>query len=150
MNTCVRLVTLVGSFTVVARAEAPEPAAPATPSCVELASDAAWGLVGNPNVAALTAVVTPAAAPNQAYCQVDFTDVSLSGPRYGYLDGQTSKIRVRVGLPLNARPLARRAHATRCESAATRRAPWLGGRSGRGPGVDAESGRRPHAAAGGA
>lgn len=72
-----------------------------TPVCADLANNPAWGLAGNPNVVDLTAVITPATATNQAYCQVDFTDVSLAGPRYGYMHGQTSKIRVRVGLPLN-------------------------------------------------
>jgi feruloyl esterase len=33
---------------------------------------------------------------------VDFTDVTLVGPKFGYLPGQTSKFRIRVGLPLNA------------------------------------------------
>jgi len=103
MNTRIRLVTLLGLSTVVAEAGAREPADPvSTPSCIDLANDPAWGLSGNPAVTELTAVITPATATDQTYCQVDFTDVSLAGPRYGYLDGQTSKMRIRVGLPLNA------------------------------------------------
>jgi feruloyl esterase len=78
----------------------PQPAP--TPSCVDLANDPAWGLVGNSAVAGVTAVVVPATQTNAAHCQVDFTDVSLAGYAYGYPHGQTSKIRVRVGLPLNA------------------------------------------------
>ena len=78
------------------------PAVPATPSCSDLANDAAWGLAGNPNVTALTSVVIAATATDQAYCQVNFSDVSLAGPRYGYRTGQTSEIRVRVGLPLSS------------------------------------------------
>jgi feruloyl esterase len=33
---------------------------------------------------------------------VNFTDVTLVGPEFGYPAGQTSKFRIRVGLPLNA------------------------------------------------
>ena len=73
-----------------------------TPTCTDLAHNPIWRLAGNPNVSELTAVVTPASGTNLAHCQVDFTDVSLEGRAYGYMHGQTSKIRVRVGLPLNA------------------------------------------------
>ena len=72
-----------------------------TPVCADLANNPAWGLVGNPYVTNLTAVLVPATATNLAHCQVDFTDVSLAGRGWGYMHGQTSKIRVRVGLPLN-------------------------------------------------
>jgi hypothetical protein len=87
-------------------APAPAPALahrtpPPTPACSDLATDPQWGLAGNPAVTGLTAVITPASGTNLAHCQVDFTDVSLEGPRYGYLEGQTSKFRIRVGLPLN-------------------------------------------------
>jgi feruloyl esterase len=75
---------------------------PATPVCTDLASDPEWGLAGNPAITGLTAVITPAAGNSLAYCQVDFTDVSLPGRAYGYPKGQTSKFRIRVGLPLNA------------------------------------------------
>src|SRR5882672_1321786 len=74
---------------------------PPTPICTDLASDPTWGLAGNPSIADLTAVIAPASGSNVAYCQVDLTDVSLAGEAYGYMPGQTSKIRVRVGLPLN-------------------------------------------------
>jgi feruloyl esterase len=50
----------------------------------------------------LTAEITPPTGANVAYCQVNFTDVTLVGPEFGYLPGQTSKLRIRVGLPLNA------------------------------------------------
>ncbi|MEY2929523.1 MAG: hypothetical protein RL033_272 [Pseudomonadota bacterium] len=110
MKTCVSIVTLIGLSTLAVGATAqvaareatpPEPAAP-TPLCAALASDLTLGLAGNPAVAELTAAITPATATDQAYCQVSFTDVSLAGPRYGYRQGQTSKLRVRVGLPLSA------------------------------------------------
>jgi feruloyl esterase len=74
---------------------------PATPVCADLATNPAWGLAGNPSITGLTAVVTAAAGTNAAYCQVNFTDVTLVGPEFGYLPGQTSKFRIRVGLPLN-------------------------------------------------
>lgn len=74
---------------------------PPTPLCADLAGNPDWGLAGNPNITELTAVITPAAGTNLAYCQVNFTDVSLEGKGFGYMHGQTSKMRVRVGLPLN-------------------------------------------------
>src|SRR5687768_17702374 len=77
------------------------PPPPETPTCAELATDPKWGLAGNPAVTNLTAVVTPAVGTNLSHCQVDFTDVSLEGRRYGYLEDQTSKFRIRVGLPLS-------------------------------------------------
>ena len=54
--------------------------APPTPTCADLATNPAWGLAGNPSITGLTAVVTPAAGANLAYCQVNFTDVTLVGP----------------------------------------------------------------------
>jgi hypothetical protein len=73
-----------------------------TPTCADLANNPAWGLAGNPNVSEPTAALIPASGANLAHCQVDFTDVSLAGHAYGYLHGQTSRMRIRVGLPLNA------------------------------------------------
>ena len=73
----------------------------ATPTCSDLQTNPAWGLAGNPSITGLTAVVVPASGPNLTYCRVDFTDVTLAGPKFGYLPGQTSKFRIRVGLPLN-------------------------------------------------
>ena len=111
MNTSACLVTLIGLSTAVSacaqeqkqvQEQVQESATPRTPSCIELASDPMWGLSGNPNVTGLTATIAPATETDQAYCQVELTDVSLAGPGDGYLVGQTSKIRVRVGLPLNA------------------------------------------------
>jgi feruloyl esterase len=76
--------------------------APTTPTCSDLATDPAWGLAGNPSITGLTAEITPPSGQNLTYCQVNFTDVTLVGPEFGYLPGQTSKFRIRVGLPLNA------------------------------------------------
>src|SRR5882672_6331914 len=93
-------VLLAAAFAAAAPALAHRP--PPTPICSDLATDPQWGLAGNPAVADVTAVIVPASGVNLAHCQVDFTDLSLAGRAYGYMKGQTSKIRIRVGLPLNA------------------------------------------------
>lgn len=72
------------------------------PTCASLATNAGWGLAGNPSITGLTAAVIPATSTDAAYCQINFTDVTLEGKLYGYPRGETSKIRVRVGLPLSA------------------------------------------------
>jgi hypothetical protein len=64
---------------------------PATSTCSDLATNPAWGLAGNPSITGLTSVVTPPSGPNLAYCQVNFTDMTLVGPEFGYQPGQTSK-----------------------------------------------------------
>ena len=74
---------------------------PPTPTCSDLATNPAWGLAGNPSIANLTAEITPPSGASVAYCQLNFTDQTLVGPEFGYLPGQTSKFRIRVGLPLN-------------------------------------------------
>jgi hypothetical protein len=79
-----------------------DPPPPPTPTCTDLANNPMWGLAGNPAVSGITAVIVPAAGTTLTHCQVDFTDVSLEGRAYGYLHGQSSKFRIRVGLPLNA------------------------------------------------
>src|SRR5262245_39237165 len=77
-------------------------AGPPPPTCTDLATNPAWGLASNPAITGLTAVVTPVGPGITApYCQLNFTDVTLVGPEFGYLPGQTSKFRIRVGLPLN-------------------------------------------------
>jgi feruloyl esterase len=76
-------------------------AAPATPACHDLATNLAWGLAGNPAITGLSAEVIPPSGPNASYCEVNFTDVTLVGEEFGYQPGQTSKFRIRVGLPLN-------------------------------------------------
>lgn len=104
MNTSIRVATLIGLSSIAggAGAHGPDEVPIATPLCADLASDPGWGLSGHPAIAELTASITPATTADQAYCRVEFTDLSLAGPAYGYRDGQTSKIRVRVGLPLSA------------------------------------------------
>jgi len=84
----------------------------ALPKCGELATNPAYGLAGNPQVSALTAVPLPAGVepppfpgfpptPYTAYCKVDFTFSGESGPSAGYLPGQAQHIKIRVGLPPN-------------------------------------------------
>lgn len=104
---CLAAVSTAARAVVLAAAFATAPALayrapPPTPVCIDLAHNPTWGLAGNPAVAVLTAVIVPATATNAAHCQVEFTDVSLEGRAWGYMHGQTSKYRIRVGLPLNA------------------------------------------------
>jgi feruloyl esterase len=67
-----------------------------------LATDPAAGLAGNPDIANLASAFIPASGTNVARCEVTFTYVGLHGPKYGYMDGQTSTIGIRVGLPPSA------------------------------------------------
>jgi hypothetical protein len=70
------------------------------PTCAQLASDPAYGLVGNPKISALTATLVPVGTGvTVAYCQVNFTYSGESGPSDGYLPGQSEQIKLRVGLP---------------------------------------------------
>jgi hypothetical protein len=71
------------------------------PTCAQLGTDPAYGLAGNPDIANLTSTLIPASGTNLARCELVFTYVGLKGPRYGYMDGQTSTIGIRVGLPLS-------------------------------------------------
>jgi hypothetical protein len=72
------------------------PAAANTPppvSCIELATDPANGLAGNPDVKSVSSQIVPAAGANAAYCQVSIL--------FGTNPNQN--INIRVGLPLNTR-----------------------------------------------
>lgn len=80
---------------------APTMAAAQLPTCVELGTDPRFGLVGNPQLSAVSSTLVPATAVNAAYCQVNITVSSESGVEAGYLPGQSEQIRVRVGLPLS-------------------------------------------------
>jgi Tannase and feruloyl esterase len=93
-------------------------AAVAQPSCAELATNPAYGLVGNPQISGLTAALQPASAPDKPYCKVDFTFSGESGPSAGYLPGQSQQIRIRVGLPPNGVDMT--------DPAATGAVPWNG------------------------
>jgi Tannase and feruloyl esterase len=77
-------------------------AASASPTCVELGTNPAYGLAGNPEISGLTAALQPASGPNKPYCKVDFTFSGESGPSAGYRAGQSQQIKIRVGLPLNS------------------------------------------------
>ena len=77
-------------------------AASALPSCAQLQTDPTNGLAGNPKISNLTAAVQAAAGGNSAYCRVDFVYSGESGPSAGYRDGQSERITLRVGLPLNS------------------------------------------------
>jgi hypothetical protein len=89
------------------------------PTCAQLSTSPAYGLVSNPQIVAgtLASAIAPAAAATPAfpplsptpvpvtpaYCQVSFTFSSgLSGPSAGYDVGQTQKIQIVIVLPLSA------------------------------------------------
>ena len=80
--------------------------AAALPTCSQLATDPAFGLVGNPLVthvvpgSATSTLVAPSGG-NAGYCRVDFIFSSHGGPEFGYAVGQQQRITLRVGLPLN-------------------------------------------------
>src|SRR6185295_16445101 len=76
-------------------------AALALPTCAQLQTDPANGLVGNPKISNLTAAIQPAGGGHLSYCRVDFVYSGESGPSAGYRDGQSERITLRVGLPLN-------------------------------------------------
>jgi hypothetical protein len=58
-------------------------------------------LLKETGIAAATSVIVPAASPNLAYCLVNITVSELSGPKDGYLPGQSQMINVGIGLPLS-------------------------------------------------
>ena len=91
------------------------------PTCSQLATDPAFGLVGNPLVTHVvpgSAIATnvpaaPAKAPSPpgqptatpatpAFCQINFTYSELSGPADGYDVNQKQMIKIRISLPLSA------------------------------------------------
>src|ERR1700688_1120766 len=91
----------------------------ALPTCAELGTSPAFGLVGNPQIVSGTVtstIVTAAPAvpvilpflptatpPTPAYCKVSFTFSSgLAGPADGYDVGQVQKIQIIIVLPLSA------------------------------------------------
>jgi len=77
----------------------------ALPGCADLAVNPAWGLAGNPVIAAVTSAVVPATttpAVHAAYCNVQITYSSRSGPAAGYAPGEAQAIRIGIGLPLNS------------------------------------------------
>ena len=61
------------------------PAAAQLPTCDELGTDPSFGLVGNPQLSA----VSSETFTDDAYCQVDITVSSESGPETRYLPGQS-------------------------------------------------------------
>jgi Tannase and feruloyl esterase len=88
----------------------PAMAAP-LPTCAQLGTNPAYGLVGNNQISGLTATLYPAGAdvvPNPfgppssnatPYCRVDFTLSTVCGPAGGYRVGQCQQLKIRVGLP---------------------------------------------------
>ena len=78
------------------------------PTCADLATNPAYGLVGNPTIlqppsAPLTATLVPAGGGTTVpYCRVDFTVSERGGTAAGYAAGQIQRVVLRVGLPASA------------------------------------------------
>jgi hypothetical protein len=73
-------------------------AAKQLPTCAGLAAQ----LLKNEDISAATSVVQAAASGHKSYCLVNITVSALSGPKNGYLPGQSQQIKVGIGLPLSS------------------------------------------------
>jgi hypothetical protein len=69
----------------------PASASPNPPPCTALATDPAYGILGNPVIKSVTSAIVPATATDLAYCQVNLL--------YGVIPEQN--INIVVGLPLS-------------------------------------------------
>lgn len=76
----------------------PTAAHAAQPNCTALASQI---LATYNDITSATSVVQPAAGANPAFCFVKIVVSDLSGPAYGYEQGQQQAITVGIGLPLS-------------------------------------------------
>jgi len=89
-----QLSTFAGAFAVVAIAAAlvqPSSATTNPPTCALLASDPAYGIIGNPAIKSATSSIVPASGTDVSYCQVNLL--------YGTNPNQN--INIVVGLPLS-------------------------------------------------
>jgi hypothetical protein len=75
--------------------------ASAVPTCAQLGSNPAYGLVGRADVLTPTTTLVAAAGANAAYCRVDFVVSERGGTANGYADGQVQRVTLRIGLPLS-------------------------------------------------
>src|SRR2546426_7136729 len=87
----VLLATLALSPSIATAKDKPEPLGVPV-NCVQLATDPAVGLAGNPVIKAATSTLIPASGVNKAHCRVDVL--------YGTSPEQN--INIRAGLPLNS------------------------------------------------
>src|SRR2546430_6127500 len=87
----VLLATLALSPSIATAKDKPEPLGVPV-NCVQLATDPAVGLAGNPVIKAATSTLIPASGVNKAYCRVDVL----------YGTSQEQNINIRAGLPLNS------------------------------------------------
>jgi feruloyl esterase len=71
------------------------------PTCAQLNTDPAYGLVGNPVVIEKSSTLVPPAGANPAYCRVDFVVSERGGTAFGYAAGEIQRVGLRVGLPAN-------------------------------------------------
>lgn len=67
------------------------------PKCSALAGQ----LTTNRQISAVTSAVQPSAGAHLPYCLVNITVSAVSGPRDGYLPGQSQQVKVGIGLPLS-------------------------------------------------
>jgi len=72
------------------------------PQCSALATDSAFGLAGNPLIAAATSTLVAATAQNAAFCNVQITYSAIADTAYGYAPGEAQAIRIGIGLPINS------------------------------------------------
>jgi hypothetical protein len=68
------------------------------PNCSALAAQ----LATSEGISAATSAIQPAAGVHKSYCLVNITVSELSGPKNGYLPGQSQAIKIGIGLPLSA------------------------------------------------
>src|SRR5437870_6288590 len=87
----VLLATLALSPSIATAKDKPEPLGVPV-NCIQLATDPAVGLAGNPVIKAATSTLIPASGVNKAYCRVDVL----------YGTSQEQNINIRAGLPLNS------------------------------------------------
>src|SRR5205807_4767827 len=75
--------------------------ASALPSCADLGTNPAYGLIGNPSLTFVSTTQVPATSTTPAYCDVRVTQSTpgLSGPAAGYALGQSQSIGMRFMLP---------------------------------------------------
>ena len=78
-----------------------KPAPKPLPTCVQLATDPAYGLAGNATIVSPTSTLVAASGTSAAYCRVDFTMSERGGPEHGYAEGEKQAVVLRVGLPLS-------------------------------------------------
>ena len=99
------ITALLGSAAPITAVAAP------SPSCAQLATNAAYNLAGNAvitqtasdnqGLVSPSASVVPATASTAAYCLVHLQYSAETGPAFGYASGESQTVGINIGLPLN-------------------------------------------------